>query len=465
MNQQDQSFIVEYQDEHQKSHRGTLKVQHTNGNVTFSFYPVERPPFPSTADNVCNLSDFTVFELFNTPPLKICFSGSDTTNHFCFTKEEDKSRFIDFIGSKVRVIRSDLNPSLFLLESIDFGPSECSTIVLPNTNSSNQPIRISLDRYKQWTCKKDQLTREELTITKDNFNDNQGEKLFNANIDDEVIFDAFKSLLTRPPTENDATYDMIKKQWKSVIPRQFANNKNLQSLIKRLETDLQNHAQLFEKYNTNSKQVMKIAFNILLSYSIYNWDGALYYDNLVELLMPFIDAYLLQHKLQENNEEFNHQMESEIFTLFDVFYDENKFSELSKPTIKSFVREILEALKIKLLKHFESLNTLLGQKQDHSLDFLKKDISWWFIHVFSSNETKDIQRLWISILSFDGGKKVSLFFQSFVLALLFYVAPQLNELNPLSYEEFVQRFNEIKNDVDLRTLLDNTFEIYNTIKE
>ena len=206
---------------------------------------------------------------------------------------------------------------------------------------------------------------------------------------------------------------------------------------------------------------MKIAFNILLSYSIYNWDGTFNNKSLIELLFPFLDAYLTQTPI--TNDDFNdEECESEIFTIFDVFYSENDFSQINNTSKQPFIKEILPKIGEALEKHFDKLSNLLRQKQVHSLDFLRDDLSRWFVDIFPSNDSKDIQRLWISILSFEG--KVSEFFKSFVIALLYYVAPELNELNPLSFEEFVERFNEVKKKVDLITLLDNTRLISQEIK-
>ena len=247
-----------------------------------------------------------------------------------------------------------------------------------------------------------------------------------------------------------------------IIPRQFANYKNLQELIKNLEFEINNHSKLFEKYDTNSRRVMKIAFNILLSYSIYNWDGTFNNKSLIELLFPFLDAYLTQTPI--TNDDFNdEECESEIFTIFDVFYSENDFSQINNTSKQPFIKEILPKIGEALEKHFDKLSNLLRQKQVHSLDFLRDDLSRWFVDIFPSDDTKEIQRLWISIPSFEGS--VSEFFKSFVIALLYYVAPELNELNPLSFEEFVERFNEVKKKVDLITLLDNTRCISEEIKK
>ncbi|OHS93841.1 hypothetical protein TRFO_02363 [Tritrichomonas foetus] len=448
MNSQDATFIVTYVDDQSKDRRGTLKVQHTNGNITFSFYGSDKHPLPTIPDNVCNLSDFTVFDISTKNPLSISFSGPNSQTQFSFIKTDDKTRFMEFIGTKVRVIHSDLNPSLFLLESIDFGESAFCTTILPNATSFKQPKRISLENYKNFTSKRD---LELVHITKDCFHT---DKLYNANIDDNVLFDAIKSLLTRERTSDDASYDQVKKQWKSIIPRQFSNHKNLQDLIRRLEADVNAHESLFSKYE-NPKRIMKIAFNVLLSYSIYNWDGALYYDGLIDLLFPFIDAFITQHGSSFDDET----CESEIFTVFDVFYEENSFSELKKPAKQGFIKIILPEVGKKLENVFTELLNLLYQKHVHSLDFLRDDLSRWFVDVFN---TVDIQRLWISILAF---KNLQEFFESFLIALLFFVSPELNELNPLSFEEFVERFNEVKKGADLKTLLDNTLQIHEMIRD
>ena len=445
MSTQDATFIVTYTDEQSREKRGTLKVQHANGNITFSFYGSDRHPLPTIPDNICNLADFTVFEILPSNDTLISFSGPNAQMHFSFTRDGDKAKFMDFISTKVRVIPSNMNPSLFLLESIDFGESAFFTKLLPNATAPTPPKRISLDNFKDFTKKEEP---ECIKINKDNV---RTQKLYNADIDDSVIFDAFQSLLYRPKTDDDAEYKDVKQQWKSIIPRQFVNHKNLQELIKNLEADIKAHENLFKDYEDPKRErLKKIAFNILLSYSIYNWDGALYYNGLIELLFPFIDAYVKQYGFNFNDDD----CESDIFSIFDVFYEENHFSELKKPGRQAFIKDILPVIGQDLKNIFEDLLSLLLQKHVSSLDFLRDDISRWFVDVFKTN---DVQRLWISILAFNNIKE---FYRSFLIALLFYISPSLNELNPLSFEEFVERFNDAKCKADLKTLLLNTQKIH-----
>jgi hypothetical protein len=142
-----------------------------------------------------------------------------------------------------------------------------------------------------------------------------------------------------------------------------------------------------------------------------------------------------------------------VFQLFSVFYEQHHFSE-ARAFRPQFLQPLLVEVGKRIATMFPELLQLLRQKHVFSLDFLRHDCSRWFVDVFKDEE---ITVLWVSILSFSSTKE---FFESFLIALLLMLMPELNELIPLSGREFVERFNSLKGGADLRTLLLNTQQIH-----
>jgi hypothetical protein len=210
-----------------------------------------------------------------------------------------------------------------------------------------------------------------------------------------------------------------------------------------LESEIKSGAQKFERFRSPQK-VKSIVFEILLTYSIYNWDGTRSLDGMIDLLLPFVDAYIGQYG------EDDEKCAAEVFGVFSVFYETNNFAK-----IKSARSELLPPHLCELVESiFAELLQILAQKHITSFDFLARDCSRWFVDVFQGDEVKV---LWISIMAFGNREE---FFESFLIALLLLLMPELNRIIPLSSQEFIDRFNEVKVRVDLRTLLVNTKEIH-----
>jgi hypothetical protein len=178
----------------------------------------------------------------------------------------------------------------------------------------------------------------------------------------------------------------------------------------------------------------------LLTYSLYNWDGTRCLDGIIDLVLPFVDAYIRQYG------DADERCASEVFDIFSVFYETNKFGD-AHSSLPPRLRERIKAI-------FGEILQILTKKHISSFDFLARDCSRWFVDVFDGEELKV---LWISILAFHNREE---FFESFLIALLLLLLPDLIELIPLSSQEFVDRFNELKVKVDLRTLLVNTQAIH-----
>jgi hypothetical protein len=188
-----------------------------------------------------------------------------------------------------------------------------------------------------------------------------------------------------------------------------------------------------------------LVFEVLLTYSLYNWDGTRSLEGMIDLLLPFVEAFVQQYGEGDEN------CAAEVFNVFAVFYERNRFCEIRaapSTALPPRLGQLIESM-------FGELLQILTQKHITSLDFLADDCSRWFVDLFE----EDTKILWISILSFGNTEQ---FFESFLIALLLMLLPKLNELIPLSSQEFVDRFNEVKFYVrgDLRTLLINTQEIH-----
>jgi hypothetical protein len=147
------------------------------------------------------------------------------------------------------------------------------------------------------------------------------------------------------------------------------------------------------------------------------------------------------------------EAEGDLFACFQGFYEHNQLSDLVRPGRHPFLKQLFIANGGLIHQYFPELLQLLYQKHAYSLDFLREDCSKWFTTFFHSD---DIRRLWMSILSFSSAYQ---FFQCFTVALLFSLAPHFLEINPLSSEEFVRRFHELKREVGLNLLLENTQRI------
>jgi hypothetical protein len=203
---------------------------------------------------------------------------------------------------------------------------------------------------------------------------------------------------------------------------------------------------------------MRIAFNVLLTLSYYNWDDAAYVQDLVTFLTPFLRSFVRAADgctvtKPDGAQVPVEEVEGDIFACFQRFYEHNKLSDLVQPGKHPFLKQLFIANSGLIHQYFPELLQLLYQKHAYNLDFLKDDCSKLFTTFFQSD---DIRRLWMSILSFSSASQ---FFQCFTVALLFSLAPHFLAINPLSSEEFVKRFHELKREVGLNLLLENTERI------
>lgn len=480
-------------DDEQAKHKGQLKMQHNNGNVSLSFYPElnldpsrsSQRKFAQIPDHVFQLSDFTMIEMDPADRLIVTLSGSRSHCQLYFQVEKDIAAFLDYIGQKVCLKHSDCNPCIFLLESLDSSSSSIAPFmgtVLPQASShpAKTPTRVALQRIENhglvYTCDSDvpKMSAEEYSALFDEegrIRDDSGFPgiFFNVVVDQSVSGELWKLLLEHDDAkltkaerlakdeENRKLYHTVKEQWQSTTLKQWSNHPDLRALVGLLEKDLKAHPELFEQFS-NPKQVQKIVFNIFLTLSIYNWDGASYVEGLVTFIAPFLDSFIKNVEgnivtTPDGRDVSTEEVEADIFSVFSKFYELNQLCDLVRPSRQPFLKPLFIAIGGILEKIFPELLQLLYQKHAFSLDFLRDDCSKWFTTCFGLS---DVRRLWISILSFPSTFQ---FFQCFIVSFLFSLAPEFVEMNPLNSEEFVRRFHTLKKKVGLNLLLKNTQKI------
>jgi len=481
-------------DDDGNTRKGLLKMQHNNGNVSLSFFPEivtdtkgksGSKRIAQIPDYVYQLSDFTMIEMDSTDRLIVTLSGSRSHCQLYFTRDNDISHFLSYIGSKVRLKNSDCNPRVYLLEPPDFEQRPITpfqSTVLPQTNPHGKSAasRVSLQRIQhpglvfQTSSAVPSLSAEEYHA----LFDAEGRIIdlskfpsifYNKNIDLSVMGDLWKLLLDQDDAtktaaernekllQNRVTYRDIKQQWQNTTPRQWQNYPELRDLVDLLERDLDAHQPLFEHF-PQPDCVKKVAFNILLTLSYWNWDYAQYVQGLVTFLSPFLDSFIKTADctsviFHDGTKMDIEDAESDIFWCFNAFYEHNQLCDIVRPSKQPLQKPLFIAVGCILEDSFPDLLQLLKQKHAYTLDFLGDDCAKWFTTCFSG---ADVRRLWISILSFTSSFQ---FFQCFIVSLLFSLAPNFVEMNPLNNEEFVRRFHNLKKKVDLNLLLLNASKL------
>jgi hypothetical protein len=192
----------------------------------------------------------------------------------------------------------------------------------------------------------------------------------------------------------------------------------------------------------------------MLTLSYWNWDSASYVQGLITFLSPFLDSFIKEADCDSVTAHDGTRVdpevgEAEIFWCFAEFYEHNQLCDLVKPSRQPLLKPLFIAIGYILEANFQELLQLLYQKHAFSLDFLRDDCSKWFTTCFRSS---DVRRLWVSILSFSSSFQ---FFQCFIVSLLFSLAPWFVEMNPLNNDEFIRRFHNLKQKVELNLLLQN----------
>lgn len=481
--------------------KGLLKMQHNNGNVSLSFFPeisvdgIKGKPqskrIAQIPDCVFQLSDFTMIEMDADDRLVVTLSGSRSHCVLYFTRDNDITHFLNYIGGKVRLKNSDCNPRVYLLEPLDSSASIVTPFLstsLPQSNSraSKAPSRVSLHRiqHPDLLFKFDQPVKKMTAEEYHSLFDEEGRIkedidfpgiFYNVDVDLAVAGELWKLLLTPEDAklpraereaktkENRGKYIEIKRQWQATTPRQWMNYGELRDLVALLEKDLTENEKLFAHFKRPAF-VQKIAFNVLLTLSYWNWDNAAYVKDLVHFLAPFLDSFICDADsdhvtLHDGSVLTAEESEADIFWCFTTFYDHNSLCDLVRPSTKPLNKPLFIAIGYILEENFPDLLQLLNQKHAFSLDFLRDDVSSWFTTCYSGD---DLRRLWVSVLSFSSSFQ---FFQCYIVSLLYSLAQSFVEMNPLNSDEFVKRFHVLKKGVDLNLLLHNAAQILKILQK
>lgn len=264
--------------------------------------------------------------------------------------------------------------------------------------------------------------------------------------------------------QNYESYLRCKKIWKLTTLSQWKYFIDLRELIKIIEDDLDKYESFFSCFE-HPKCVQKIAFEILLTLSYYNWDNDLYISGLVSYLLPILNGFikdaLIDCAITFKDEKVPiDEIESDIFWCFSNFYDKNNLNDSVHPEKQPILRPVFNDSGLILSSEFPDIRSILDQKHAFSLDFMMDDFRLWFTNCFDSIE--DIQRLWISCLSFSDNSK---FFQFFAIAIIYSLAPNISQFCVLSSKEFEIEYHKLKKQkCNLNLLLHNTLVLKNNIK-
>jgi hypothetical protein len=449
MNPTDQAIEVFFRAHAQaEERRGIVKLQNNCGNTILTFFhnvdpratgPLPRRKFPPSPEFSHYLFNFIAFEIDPKNSLAVKLSSPTESCSFCCASPAEFGKLTDYLCQKVGFVHSSANPALFKLQSLDHGESPFLTTLLPNPGKHQD--RVSIAGVPVPEVRPVEISHE--TLHRDT--------LFNSIVSPSIVFDVFKFLLPPLEFQADASYRELKHQWSSVSRAQFQNNLELPQLMRFVQNEILKTPDRYVRF-TNPRQVQKSLFNLMVTYTVYNWDGAAYNTSLLDLLWPFVDSYL-----EQNGETFE-DLEGEVFPLFVRFFETQGFEELKRSQRQTFIHPLLVQVGETIQAKFPDLLDGLIQKNVFTLDFLRNDLSRWFLDVFKLG---DLKVLWISILTFE---RASEFFESFIIALLLTVVSQVDELNPLDADEFAETFNSVKAGLGLRTLLATTAHVNKVVR-
>lgn len=477
--------------------QGQLKLQQQNGSIVLSFYPEigcnpnnRAKRFSTVPDYVFNLGDFMMIKVNSKDKQNVIIEGPRSKIQLVLTNDEDYSKLFRFISSYVKLFHTECNPNVFL-----FIPYDLGTFPDPNSVNDNQtridssffddifyahsyssPILPPMKPHSSFSVFNPndhpnlllEYPSEEVHFSREDFEklfDDEGKIeshdfpfiLYNKSVDQTILheiwefllFPSFKTLTREErhnkKMENYSIYKQTKKIWKTTTLSQWKNFDEMRDLVERIEQDLDKHSQLFSQYS-HPECVQKIAFDILMTLSFWKWDTAMYVDNMIVFLFPFIFSFIKEATIDSitpinPNYEFEdmESIESEIFWCFDSFFENNHINELihpiKNPLIYSFINDAGEIIS----STFPSIRSILDQKHVFSLDFIVDDFSFWFAKVFVEND--QLVKLWISCLSCSS---TTLFFKTFILAIIYTLMPEIEKLCVLSSKEFEIKFEKLK---------------------
>lgn len=416
------------------------EIQINDENMCLFLYEIKPGSKPGNRKNqivqfhhISSCTSFTVDPI----NLQIKFYGINDgdTFDFKFIEEVDLSNFIQRISNHIMIMESDVSPCHYLLGSIDFGESQFNSTFLPKLNN-----RFEISKYD----KIDEILKQ--TINNDNeimeINDDNSD-FYNKNWNEKIIFKAFQ---LRYKKSNDIlSYEDISKQWKLLNNDQIKIQIKIQGIINKIEKDILQSDNYFKKFHEEEtkKKIQKIAFNVMLSYTYYNYDGASYYSREIDLLIPLLDAYISQYGTDCDSDK----CEANLFYLYDSFYRYGVFNELKVFKKQSFIKPMIIKLGHQLIDKFPEIIKFLESKNITSLDFFVNDISRWFIGSFCM---KDIHRLWLSIPQF---QSLDRFFSCFITSLLISITQEMKNYYPINQKEFLKFYQQVIPKIQMKDLL------------
>lgn len=397
------------------------------------------------------------------------------------SKKDDEK--IDFINENGNSIQSNRAYFEDLITDHPFSstilpplkPHACYSIL----KTSHFPDLLFIDDFKDSQIESHSFTNEDF----EKLFDEEGKLssnefpfiLYNKQIEKKLLSEVleyllFPSFATMTPLErkeykkqNLESFLQCKKIWKSTSLSQWKYFTELRLLVQNIEDDLDRHESLFAAFE-HPKCVQKIAFEILLTLSYWKWDTDLYVNGLVTFLLPILNSFikdaLIDFAITYKDEKVSiDEIESEIFWCFSNFYDQNNLNDSIHTEKQPILRSLFNSAGDTLNSEFPDIRSILDQKHAFSLDFMINDFRLWFTNCFQNID--DVQRLWISCLSFSDTYQ---FFQYFLIAIIYSLAPNISQFCVLSSKEFEVEFHKLKTQkFNLNLFLHNTLVLKKNI--
>jgi hypothetical protein len=275
----DLALAVAFHDAQGHEAKGALRLSTAAGQTTLSFHKDLTPELlrsrrdPRPPDAARAISDDDGLHIDPQNPLLVHLIGKpgdaalvgarSPRIRFTFGSLRDLSRFMEYLVQKMRVIRSEASGDLYLLRPLVRSQAAFSAAQPGGARKPHERIELAL-----WEGLTHRQDFSPVFISTDSLNP---ELFYNADFDPAVVFEAFRILL-RPESAPEVSYGDVKQQWTSLSERQFLNQPDLRKTIRDLEANIKAKAVKFEKFK-NPAWAKSLVFEVLLTYSLYNWDG------------------------------------------------------------------------------------------------------------------------------------------------------------------------------------------------
>lgn len=469
-------------DDGMNSHSGVLLIQGNSVSATLSFFvgnTKEEGLFPS---HIFDLADFTSLEADARNRLLILFlNGLSVKARFMFANDAALGKFLEYLRRIVSLIQDKENKNAYIIDphgdkywvvapfsaamwQIDHmeAVKESTLTAVQRTNvnglkftSDEPPVKMSKEEFDS-LFDDDGKLKEPANLTafyNKDFEASVLPKLCS------ILLDANSASRSNEEREEElkrrrTEYREIKRQWKATTPRQWRNNEELREIIIRLENDLDN-------CNIPDEQ-KPIAFDILITMSVWSWGTSSYVAPMLTLLTHFLPFFISavdsEHVIFVDGRELSFDdAEADIFWCFNSFYDKYLFNIVhhsNDPFLKTLIPQTEELMK----SHFPDLLQLIYQKTTACFDFINDDVIVWFTSCFGK---ESIQTMWTSAWTI--GDPLT-FLKCFIPAFFFVLAPELCKCEPQNSSAFMKVLSDCKKNVDVSLVLQNTAKIADYIK-